>query len=297
MRLPNPHKKVEPVIEYSDVRYLLSKKSVDDRALNRTVLDALTRAMKQANNPRPSILEIGAGAGTMLPRLVEWGVLHAANYTLLDRDPEALEGARKHLASSSVPTADFSVDFVRADAFAFLADSAQAHRYDLIIANAVLDLMQLEPSLPRILRGSKSGGLYWFSINFDGETIFLPENSLDQRVSSLYHKTMDERVLDGVPCGDSKCGRHLLQLLPKLGAPLLAAGSSDWVVFPERDGYVQDEAYFLHHIVNTIDVALTGAAELDADQFADWVRLRHQQIEQGELIYIAHQIDVCGRAP
>jgi hypothetical protein len=108
---------------------------------------------------------------------------------------------------------------------------------------------------------------------------------------------MDERVESGRPSGDSRSGRHLLELLPKTGASVLAAGSSDWVVFPQAGAYVGDEAYFLHHIIHTIDRALAGSPSVNAEAFADWIALRHAQVERGELNYIAHQLDIFGRGP
>ena len=76
---------------------------------------------------------------------------------------------------------------------------------------------------------------------------------------------------------------------------VLAAGGSDWVVFAGANGYPADEAYFLHDIIRTIDLVLTGHPHLDAECLGAWVAQRHAQIEQGALVYIAHQLDVLGR--
>ena len=76
---------------------------------------------------------------------------------------------------------------------------------------------------------------------------------------------------------------------------ILAAGSSDWVVFAGPQGYPADEAYFLQFIIHTMQQALTDHPDLDAARFADWIRRRQQQIESGDLVYIAHQIDFWGR--
>ncbi len=77
-------------MEYSFPHYLLSKQSVDDRALNRHVLDAL-----KANLPGQPlrIIEVGAGIGTMLARLVRWGVVTKAEYTLVDEMAENIQTA------------------------------------------------------------------------------------------------------------------------------------------------------------------------------------------------------------
>jgi hypothetical protein len=55
--------------------------------------------------------------------------------------------------------------------------------------------------------------------------------------------------------------------------------------------YPQDEAYFLHFILHFFEESLKGNAELNEDVFAEWLRKRHEQIECGELVYVAHQLD------
>ena len=75
---------------------------------------------------------------------------------------------------------------------------------------------------------------------------------------------------------------------------MVAAGSSDWVVFPGPDGYPGDEAYFLHCIIDTIGRALNGHPELEMGRFKAWVARRHRQIDSAELTYIAHQLDFLG---
>jgi hypothetical protein len=247
----------------------------------------------------------------MVSRLSDWGVLKDADYTLIDRDRASLEAAQAQLqewaGTSAVfsdgqlliggPERDLRVKLVHGNILEHVVASENRGRYDVVLANAVLDLLELKPALERIWRACKPGALFWFTINFDGETILLPELPLDEQVMRLYHRSMDERVRDGLPAGDSRTGRRLLTVLPQTGALLEAAGSSDWVVFPRGQAYGGDEGYFLHHIVQTIDTALSQHPELDRAVFADWVRTRHQQIERGELSYIAHQLDVLGRAP
>ena len=71
-------------------RYLAAKKSVDDRALNRHVWHSLAQAVSPAVQNGPvQVLEIGAGIGTMVERLVEWGLLHRATYTAIDAEPRS----------------------------------------------------------------------------------------------------------------------------------------------------------------------------------------------------------------
>ncbi len=106
---------------------------------------------------------------------------------------------------------------------------------------------------------------------------------------------MDERLIAGRRSGDSQTGRHLFALLKAAGSDLLAAGSSDWVVYPRGGEYPEDEAYFLHYIVRTVHRALAGHPELHGQRFGAWINQRHRQIDREELVYIAHQLDFVGR--
>jgi hypothetical protein len=107
---------------------------------------------------------------------------------------------------------------------------------------------------------------------------------------------MDQRVRYGRPAGESRTGRKLFGHLSSAGAPVLAAGSSDWVVHagPDRR-YPDDEAHFVECILQTVQDALAG--EIPAAALADWLAVRRRQLASGELVYLAHQLDVAGRAP
>src|ERR1700759_4583271 len=69
-------------------RYLAAKTSVDDRALNRHVLAGLRRLMPAG---APRVLEVGAGLGTMVARLMDWGVVGTSEYILLDADRQPVD--------------------------------------------------------------------------------------------------------------------------------------------------------------------------------------------------------------
>ncbi len=59
--------------EYTFTRYLSSKKSVDDRSLNRSVWNSLNAAFSAYSSERPKVLELGSGIGTMVERVIDWG--------------------------------------------------------------------------------------------------------------------------------------------------------------------------------------------------------------------------------
>ena len=77
--------KVSEPLDCSFTRYLEAKKSVDDRALNRHVLGTLMKHLPESNLEKPlKVLEIGAGIGGMIDRMMDWGILNYADYTAVD---------------------------------------------------------------------------------------------------------------------------------------------------------------------------------------------------------------------
>ncbi|MFQ5398799.1 MAG: class I SAM-dependent methyltransferase [Anaerolineae bacterium] len=279
----------------SFTRYLAAKTTVDDRALNRHVWEALERALPATGPASPlRVLEIGAGIGTMIERMAAWGLLTHAVYTAVDADLDNIRALQKQVQRVSRTV---TVEAEAADVFEFVAREQGRRTWDLIVAHAFLDLVDAPALLPSLFALLPPGGLFYFTINFDGATILEPviDAQFDALVESLYHRTMDERVRGGKPSGDSRSGRHLFHQIREAGAEILAAGSSDWVVFAGPDGYPDDEATFLHFIIHTIHKALSGRPELDQGQLDAWISQRHAHIEAGTLVYIAHQIDFLGR--
>lgn len=284
------------VHDYSFSRYLAAKKTVDDRALNQHVWNAMVAALPAATAANPlRILEIGAGIGTMVTRLVERQVLTHAQYTAVDADITnmAVAGQRLHALPDTV-----RLELVTDDIFDFANRERGRRVWDVLIAHAFLDLVHIPTALPCLLPLLARGGCCYFTINFDGDTILQPtiDHAFDAQVTALYHRTMDERTHHGSPSGDSQAGRHLFSYLRDAGVDITAAGSSDWVVFAGINGYPADEGYFLHFIIDTMHNALTGHPEIDPVQFVRWIEQRHAQIDAGELVYIAHQLDFLGRA-
>jgi SAM-dependent methyltransferase len=299
-------------MEYSFPRYLLSKQSVDDRALNRQVYEMLLARMLSLSKQRPiRIIEVGAGIGTMLARLLRWGLLQTAEYVAVDELAENIEyalGWIPHWATAAGLRVervarnqlrvfdggrDVLVTFEQADVFDFIQKKpAQA---DLLIAHAFLDLLPMPESLPRLFALLKPTGLAWLTINFDGLTTLEPviDPALDTKIERLYHQTMNARPTGG----DSQAGRHLFGHLRALGAEILAAGASDWVVYPQNGCYPADEAYFLRFILHFFESSLTGQPDLDAKRFEEWLAERRAQIERGELVYIVHQMDFLVAPP
>lgn len=293
-------------MDYSFPRYLLAKQSVDDRALNKDVLAALKSRLPEY---ALKIIEVGGGIGTMPARLLRWELISQAEYTLLDEMKENIEYSRAWLSDwakeNGLKTEDagqnelqifdaqrnLRVKLVQADVFDFIAQKPEPA--DLLIAHAFLDLLPMPEGLYKLFALTKE--LAWMTLNFDGVTSLEPviDSELDARIERLYHETMDTRPGGG----DSLSGRRLFGYLEQAGVEILSAGASDWVAYPVHGRYPVDEAYFLQFILHFIEESLGNHPEMDSAAFANWLGERRLQVERGELIYIAHQMDFLCRVP
>lgn len=300
--------------DYDFRRYLRAKRSVEARALNREVWEQMALQISELDRPI-RLLELGAGIGSMALRFLENGLLSQASYTLVEREPAYLQEAKKTLLAGAKEngyqaeqeTEDSLVlvnqrnkstfYFITSDAANFLENSATEEGWDLLIAHAFLDLFDLQSALPQFLGALRPEDYFYFPINYDGLTSFEPQFDpvLETELLTLYHRSMDERLVDGLSSGDSQTGRHLFAALSAAGGLVLTAGSSDWLVFPRDAHYPEDEAYFLHHILHTIETELAGHPELDAARLQEWVSTRHAQVENAELLFIAHNLDIFGQ--
>jgi SAM-dependent methyltransferase len=190
----------EASMTWDYARYLAAKTTVDDRALNRPVLAELRRLMPAG---APRFLEVGAGLGTMVARLMDWGAVGAGEYILLDADQQLLDGSRRWLCDwaaarglrsdllpDGLQLGDLRVRLVHAELGSYL-EAAPAALADVLIANAVLDLVDVPAILPGLLRLLTPGGAYWLTINYDGESIFAPGHPDDDQIMHAYHRDMD----------------------------------------------------------------------------------------------------------
>jgi len=289
--------------------YLTAKRSVDDRALNRRVLDrfAATLAARADERDGVRVLEVGAGTGTMVPRLAGRDCLpERVHYRAVDTNAESLAVARERVpgwlaaAGYEVDRADeefvatdegttLRVRFDRADAFGIREEA------DAVVAGAFLDLVALPDGLAGLFDVLAAGGVVYAPITFDGLTGFVPADPFDDTVAELYHRHMAEKRDEP---GGPKAGRELLESVPAVGGSVLAAGGSDWLVRPRGDGYPNDERTVLSFLLGTITdaVAEFPADVADPAELRRWRRLRYDQLDRAELTLLAHNLDVLARA-
>lgn len=290
-------------------RYLAAKKSIDDRALNHHVWQTLCQTLPQTTGGEPlHILEIGAGIGTMIERMVEWNLLNGpVTYLATDSDPGQLGAAKQYLAQwtkrrgyalswstdacGHLRTArvDISLRLETVSAEELAGGLTVSNPFHLMIAHAVLDLVDFSVLLPRLLPHLTDSGLAYFTCNFDGETIFLPETEDDREIIDLYHGSMETRL-----SGASHTGRRLLTFLQDSGLDLMAAGSSDWLIHPRGPGYSDDEVFFLQAIIDNMARELAQKIT-PPERLAAWANLRQRQVEAGTLSFLARHLDFLAR--
>ena len=288
-------------------RYLRAKRTVDDRALDRRLVDELREALAARADGRDGplrLLEIGAGIGTMLARFFDWDVLPAGDivYVALDVQAENVAAMSEYLREWAADrdvtvtgdetltlddgTCRVTVEPVVADAIDYAADVTPTH--DLLVGAALLDILDRD-ALGTLLGTVAPGGRYYFPITFDGATRFRPPHPADRDVERRYHDHMD-----GKPGGDSRAGGVVLDRLQRLdGTTLLGVAGSDWVVRPADGAYPADEAYFLRHILDTVESAVDEMGGVDG--LDDWLARRREQVAAGDLVYMTHQLDFLGR--
>ena len=140
------------------------------------------------------------------------------------------------------PGQHITVETEAIDVARFMARERGRRAWDLLIGQAFLDLVDMPTTLPALCSLVRLGGLLYFPTTFDGDTVFQPEGDaeFDRAIEACYHQTIDQRVRDGKPSGDSRAGRRLFAYLRTAGVDVLAAVGSDWVVFAGANGYPAD---------------------------------------------------------
>jgi SAM-dependent methyltransferase len=297
-------------------RYLTAKATVDDRALDRRVLDRFRADLRDRSAPH--VLEAGAGTAAFCRRLLAWEDLPDCTYVAVDTDPDLLATARERILRTA-RDAGFSAAVVDPTATGFGPDTedeqattvatlqlrgpasvdvrlvagdavavAAGGRWDVLVAQAFVDLLAVD-DVGRLLSGVVDGGAVFLPITFDGGTTFAPEHPADSEVLTAYHATMhdDEDRLG------STAGRRLLTLLPGFDVSLTAVGGADWVVTAVDGDYPADEAYFLDVVVDTVADAVRGRVP---DETVDaWHEARRASRRDGDLGFVARNLDLYGR--
>ncbi len=282
------------------VEYLRLKKAIDDRSLNPVVWQILCKWIEQKSSGQKHlrVLEIGAGTGTMIGRLLDSVFPSGTSYTALEPEKAFKVAAReqfKHWA------ADRGIGFTETAAGTWqinkddkclelewlsiaaenLGTVIEKGSLDLLLAHAVVDLLPVPVLLPNLLDLLKPGGAFYFSLNYSGTTRFEPAHPDDVPLMQAYNRDMDARF-DDLDWQASLTGARLGPWLTAAGCQVLAEADSDWQL-NASDGL------FVRNILDTMKKALQ-----EMKQLADWYDKRVTQLEAGSLAVKISNTDFFG---
>ena len=291
------------------IRYLAAKKYVDDRALSQPVWNTLRTSLPETSRRRPlKVIEMGGGIGTMFERVIDRRLAADLHYTMVEVNRALLDefeirlkespftlrrsgSVRRGLTESGIR---ITMETLCADIYDVISDRSMYQKWDVVMAHAVMDLVNIKKTLSGFQRLLRPGGLLYLSLNYDGFTSFLPpwDAAFEETLFFHYHRSMDDRTVGGRPSGSSQSGRQLILHLTEADIPLRTVGSSDWIVFPRNGSYSQDEACFLDMIIHTIKQQLQQERGIDQEKLERWTARRRAQIAAGELIFMARNLDI-----
>ena len=296
------------------VRYLRAKASVDARAVNLAVRNAVAQTLAQmplARIPtdRPlRVLECGGGAGGAFR---QWTRLFApfpqVEFTVVDRDPVPLAVYRQEVHAWA-DAAGFRMEEEDANRLRFGGggrafdvrfreaaiprgfDPREDGAFDLLLAQSFWDLLGRGTALSLGRRLLAPGGIFYATLTFAGVTRFGPPHELDRRLLVCYHASMA-----GDRGGDPIAGERLLGevRLPGSGFAELAVGRSDWRVVPTDEGYPAEEDFFLETILGFVEKEVREAPEIAAPELNEWLFTRRRQLANHQLSFAARQQDMA----
>ena len=289
--------------------------------LDRVVASLASQTPGASAAGRPlRVLDLGAGAGANLLYLAPRLPAATQEWTLIDRDDAlvrrveacfeafvpripgmAAAPARVDFPGAAVTYRTITGDFLRADCPIY------RERYDLIVANAVFDLL----STAQLARFLELAAMHWqdsrpplyFTINLDRELTFSPAGTPgpgaeiaaaddgaagdDARMVALFHAHMQREQAFGRAMGPDSAG-EMLRLLRDRGLAVQAA-PSPWLAGATERDFLHANLDFVASATRDMIAAGQGGglsmAEVDA-----WLAHRRAGIDRGALgMVVAHQ--------
>ncbi len=290
---------------------LNAKYALDSRSLNPLAYQTLLTELR--GQPSLRWLDLGTGTGAMIHRLVSelpapvidilgidnnHQVLAKAlpttrqrfkdqGYTVVQSDPSI----QAHSDSQSL-----SLQFVCQDLLSAANDSAQS--LDLITTHAFMDVVPLKQTVAVIADRLVDGGLFYSTLNYDGETTLFPlyqDAKFEQKILAHYDQTMENRRVTGQPTGGAQSGRKLITALQQNDFDVITYGSSDWNLTPLRGGYQDQDQICILALIDMIHGEAKNHIELNSEKLAQWYQDRAQRVQDQQLGMIVHQLDILAR--
>jgi SAM-dependent methyltransferase len=316
--------------------YLEAKYTVDSRSINLPVFRRFAERLAGETDPRILDLGTGTGAmlrrilalelrGTVRlvgldrePRSLAAGreriaqALRERGYETAGGEAGAPATIRAERDSGAV-----QVDLLRGDVL-HRGTIQGLGSFDCVTAQAFMDLVPLKPAVRAVRTLLKAGGTFYCPLNYDGQTVLLPRDedaAFERRLLATYNRSMERRRVAGRRTGGAWSGRRLYQALYEEGFVILGMGSSDWNVVPANGSYSAGQRLFLGAIVSMIaqegrdepdPIAAGGRAAgspgaagpaVGLKRLSEWYARRREQLRQGRLALVVHQLDLLAAAP
>lgn len=293
--------------EISYQSYLDSKYLIDEESLNARVRGRFLRAVSAHTSCR--ILDVGTGTGAAIRRLISDGGL-PPNATIIgiDVNTESLRIASAALGDRARFVYGSILDTELQKHLLSLVDNSPSRGsgFDVVTAHAFMDLVPIDLAISSIRNILVPDGIAYFSLNYDGRTTLVPESSdpgTETAILDEYDRSMDERLLDGMPTGGSRTGTRLFARLEEFGFRIDAMGPSDWCVFcdaRQTDTSSGHESVFLAAILQMIyqemrTRAASGRQVVAARKLDGWYAERMAALRAGHLGLLTHQSDILAR--
>ncbi len=278
--------------------WLLLRFAADEASRNPALVQAVSAYAAGMRDARIRVLDLGAGAGANLLHIAPLLRVATQRWTLVDRDAALVARvqafhdsfARHHpelfeVHGQRLRFQDKLVSY-QAHIGNFLDPACLIYREspDLVVANAVFDLMTVEQlgtflDLARA-RWAQSRPPMYFTIHPDGDVRFQPGDDDDERVVSLFHAHMRREQSFGRAMGATSAD-ELLRALESRGFQVTMAPSSLRMRGDDRSLLHANLDFFVSAAGEMI--AMGEAPGMTAPVLQRWAANKRQLIEEGAL--------------
>ncbi len=279
--------------------YLNAKEIIDRRARNpqiwKRLLEELKEYYKQSPDDRLIVTEIGGGLGGLASQLLEACSEIPLDYRIVDKDARLAATARARLESLEHEQHSINIyqdDLLNEELPELLGKA------DLVIAQSMLDLVDLRVAMPQIHALAKPGALLYAPVTFNGFTEFRPpysDSQIEYQLLTAYHRSMDERTGVHPDAGGSRAGWVVQRNMRRDGGIIIESGSSDWLV--SSDPSVPTHRDFLSHFLDFFARCLIDRVDVPQQQLNSWLEQRNQQMNSGHLLVHIHNLDLLAKFP
>ena len=296
-------------MKYPFYTYLAAKYDLDSRSLNADVLLAVTSSIGRRDKLR--WLDLGTGTGAMIRRLLDKITGASLSVIGVDTDTQLLALAQTQLRSHLINqghsireqnntivaesnSQSIRLGFENCSALN-LHPRITRSKFDLVTAHALMDILPMQATSRLVARQLVQGGLFYSTLNYDGDTALLPiyqDQAFETGLLETYNESMEKRRVNGQATGGAKSGRRLLSTLNSLGFTIIAYGSSDWNITPLHNSYRNQDKICVESLLSLIRKEGTQHSDIDQQELQRWYKDRCRMVEQHRLSLIAHQLDI-----